>query len=62
DTGKAGKAALARDQTDAFAAGDGTGQNMTQVGTLLAIPISGGKYGYVLYDPSLARLQRQAVD
>ncbi len=50
DTGKAGKAALARDQTDAAAAG-----NMVKVGRLLAIPISGGRYGYVLYDPSIAR-------
>lgn len=62
DVGIAGKAALARSQPVAYAAGDGTGQNMTQVGTLLAIPVSGGKYGYVLFDPSLARLQRQAVD
>ncbi len=62
DTGKAGKAALARDQTDAFAAGDGTGQDMVQVGRLVAIPISGGRYGYVMYEPSFARRHRQAVD
>ncbi len=62
DTGKAGKAALGRDQTDAIAAGDGSGQNMVQVGRLLAIPVSGGRYGYVLFDPSLARRSRQAVD
>lgn len=62
DTGKAGKASIARYQTDAYAAGDGTGQNMVQVGTLAAIPISGGKYGYVLYEPSFARYHRQAVD
>jgi len=61
DTGKAGKASIARYQTDAYAAGDGTGQNMAQVGTLAAIPISGGKYGYVLFEPTLAR-GRQAVD
>ena len=62
DTGKAGKASIARYQTDAYAAGDGSGQNMVQVGKLLAIPISGGRYGYVLFDPSLARRHRQAVD
>lgn len=50
DTGKAGKAALGRDQTDALAAG-----NIVQVGRLIGIPISGGRYGYVLFDPSLAR-------
>lgn len=61
DTGKAGKASIARYQTDAYAAGDGTGQNMAQVGRLIAIPISSGKYGYVLFEPSLAR-GRQAVD
>ncbi len=62
DTGKAGKASLARYQTDAYAAGDGTGQNMVQVGVLAAIPVNEGKYGYVLFEPSLARLHRQAVD
>lgn len=62
DTGKAGKASLARDQTDAFAAGDGTGQNMVSVGRLIGIPISGGRYGYVLFEPSFARRHRQAVD
>ena len=61
DTGKAGKASIARYQTDAYAAGDGTGQNMCQVGRLIGIPISGGRYGYVLFEPSLAR-GRQAVD
>lgn len=62
DTGKAGKASLARYQTDAYAAGDGSGQNMVSIGKLLAIPISGGRYGYVLFDPSLARRERQRVD
>jgi len=50
DTGKAGKAALGRDQTDALAAG-----NMVKVGRLVGIPVSGGRYGYVMYDPSYAR-------
>lgn len=62
DVGIAGKAALARSQPVAYAAGDGSGQNMVQVGTLAAIPISGGKYGYVLFEPSFARRHRQAVD
>jgi hypothetical protein len=62
DTGKAGKASLARYQTDAYAAGDGSGQNMVQIGKLIAIPVSGGRYGYVMFDPSLARRHRQAVD
>lgn len=62
DTGKAGKASIARYQTDAYAAGDGTGQNMVQVGRLIGIPISGGQYGYVLFEPSSARKHRQAVD
>ena len=61
DTGKAGKASIARYQTDAYAAGDGTGQNMCHIGRLIGVPISGGKYGYVLFEPSLAR-GRQAVD
>ena len=46
DTGKAGKAAIAADQTDAVAA-----TNIVKIGRLVGIPISGGKYGYVLFNP-----------
>lgn len=50
DTGKAGKSSLARSQTDAIAAGD-----IVAIGVLLAIPISGGQYGYIMLDPLGAR-------
>lgn len=48
DIGKAGKASLARSNPNS--------SGEVAIGKLLGIPISGGRYGYVMLDPLSARL------